>query len=125
MRISDWSSDVCSSDLKLLIDSVLTWATYYKVDGFRFDLMGHHMKANLVKLRQTLDVLTLRRDGVDGRAIYLYGEGWNFGEVADNARGVNAVQRNMAGTGIGTFNDRLRDGLRGGNPFGDLRDTGR
>ena len=33
------------------------------------------------------------------KAIYLYGEGWNFGEVADNARGVNATQRNMAGTG--------------------------
>ena len=26
----------------------------------------------------------------------------------------------MAGTGIGTFNDRLRDGVRGGSPF----DTG-
>ena len=42
-------------------------------------------------------------------AIYLYGEGWNFGEVANNARGVNATQLNMAGTGIGTFSDRLRD----------------
>lgn len=109
---------------KLLIDSVLTWARQYKVDGFRFDLMGHHMKANMVKLRQALNALTPRRDGVDGRAIYLYGEGWNFGEVADNARGENAIQRNMAGTGIGTFNDRLRDGLRGGSPFGDLRAQG-
>jgi len=109
---------------KLLIDSVLTWATQYRVDGFRFDLMGHHMKANMLKLRHALDALTRRRDGVDGSSIYLYGEGWNFGEVADNARGINAVQRNMAGTGIGTFNDRLRDGLRGGNPFGDLREQG-
>ena len=56
-------------------------------------------------------------DGVDGQAIYLYGEGWNFGEVADNARGVNATQLNMAGTGIGTFSDRLRDAVRGGGPF--------
>ena len=109
---------------KLLIDSVLTWAKQYQVDGFRFDLMGHHMKSNMVKLRQALDALSARRDGVDGRAIYLYGEGWNFGEVADNARGENAIQRNMAGTGIGSFNDRLRDGLRGGNPFGDLREQG-
>ena len=31
---------------KLLIDSVVTWAKAYKVDGFRFDLMGHHMKSN-------------------------------------------------------------------------------
>ena len=29
---------------KLLIDSVLTWAVDYKVDGFRFDLMGHQPK---------------------------------------------------------------------------------
>lgn len=119
---------------KLMIDSVLTWAQAYQVDGFRFDLMGHHMKANMVKLRQALDALSPGRkphenddedeDRIDGRAIYLYGEGWNFGEVADNARGVNAIQRNMAGTGIGTFNDRLRDGLRGGSPFGDLRAQG-
>ena len=25
----------------------------------------------------------------------------------------------MAGTGIGTFNDRLRDAVRGGGPFDD------
>lgn len=33
--------------------------------------------------------------------LYSYGEGWDFGEVANNARGVNAVQQNLAGTGIG------------------------
>lgn len=49
--------------------------------------------------------------------IYLYGEGWNFGEVANNALGVNATQANMAGTGIGTFSDRGRDAIRGGGPF--------
>ena len=109
---------------KLLIDSVLTWSTAYKVDGFRFDLMGHHMKRNMVKLRQNLDALTPAHDGVNGREIYVYGEGWNFGEVADNARGVNATQRNMAGTGIGTFNDRLRDGARGGGPFSGIQEQG-
>ncbi len=30
---------------KLMIDSVVTWAKDYKVDGFRFDLMGHHSQA--------------------------------------------------------------------------------
>ncbi len=109
---------------KLLIDSVLTWAKQYKVDGFRFDLMGHHMKRNMVALRRALDALTPERDGVDGAKVYLYGEGWNFGEVADGARGENAIQRNMAGTGIGTFNDRLRDGARGGGPFSGLQDQG-
>jgi pullulanase-type alpha-1,6-glucosidase len=102
---------------KLMIDSVLTWAKDYKVDGFRFDLMGHQPKAAMVKLRAALDQLTLRRDGVNGRKILLYGEGWNFGEVADNARFVQATQREMAGTGTATFNDRLRDAVRGGGPF--------
>jgi pullulanase-type alpha-1,6-glucosidase len=102
---------------KLLIDSVVTWARDYKVDGFRFDLMGHHSKANMLKLRAALDELTLEDDGVDGSSIYLYGEGWNFGEVANDARFVQATQANMAGTGIGTFNDRLRDAVRGGGPF--------
>ncbi|HSN77074.1 MAG TPA: pullulanase-type alpha-1,6-glucosidase, partial [Anaerolineae bacterium] len=102
---------------KLMIDSVLTWATEYKIDSFRFDLMGHHMKRNMLKLRDELDALTPENGGVVGEEIYVYGEGWNFGEVADNARGENATQFNMAGTGIGTFSDRLRDAVRGGGPF--------
>jgi pullulanase-type alpha-1,6-glucosidase len=102
---------------KLMIDSVVTWAKQYKVDGFRFDLMGHQPKAVMLELRAALDRLTLSRDGVDGKRIILYGEGWNFGEVADNARFVQATQAEMAGTGIATFNDRMRDSVRGGGPF--------
>ncbi|MFI6888326.1 pullulanase-type alpha-1,6-glucosidase [Streptosporangium canum] len=102
---------------KLVVDSVVTWARDYKVDGFRFDLMGHHPKANMLAVRKALDGLTLAKDGVDGKSIILYGEGWNFGEVADDARFEQATQLNMAGTGIGTFSDRLRDAVRGGSPF--------
>jgi pullulanase-type alpha-1,6-glucosidase len=102
---------------KLMVDSVVTWAKQYKVDGFRFDLMGHPSKANMLAVRAALDELTLADDGVDGKSIYVYGEGWNFGEVQNNARFVQASQLNMAGTGIGTFNDRLRDAVRGGGPF--------
>ncbi len=109
---------------KLMIDSLVTWARDYKIDGFRFDLMGHHPKSVLMEVRAALDALTIEADGVDGRSIYLYGEGWNFGEVVDGARFVQATQANMAGTGIGTFNDRLRDGARGGTPFSDVRDQG-
>ena len=102
---------------KLMIDSVVTWAKQYKVDGFRFDLMGHHSKQNMLDLRAALDDLTVADDGIDGSSIYLYGEGWNFGEVANDARFEQASQLNMAGTGIGTFSDRLRDAVRGGGPF--------
>ena len=102
---------------KLMVESVVTWVRQYKVDGFRFDLMGHHSKANMLAVRAALDELTPAKDGIDGRGVYLYGEGWNFGEVADNARFVQASQLNLAGTGIGTFSDRLRDAVRGGGPF--------
>ena len=79
--------------------------------------MGHHSKANMLAVRSALDALTLQKDGVDGKSIYLYGEGWNFGEVADNKLFVQATQGQLGGTGIGTFSDRLRDGVRGGGPF--------
>ncbi|MFK4146687.1 pullulanase-type alpha-1,6-glucosidase [Streptomyces sp. NPDC004065] len=102
---------------KLVVDSIVTWAKEYKVDGFRFDLMGHHPKANILAVRKALDALTPQKDGVDGKKIILYGEGWNFGEVADDARFVQATQKNMAGTGVATFSDRARDAVRGGGPF--------
>jgi pullulanase len=104
---------------RLVIDSIRTWAREYKIDGFRFDLMGHHPRANILEVRVALDHLAPEIDGVDGREVYLYGEGWNFGEVADDSRFAQATQVNMAGTGVGTFNDRLRDAVRGGAHSGD------
>lgn len=109
---------------RLMVDSVVTWAKEYKVDGFRFDLMGHHMLEDMQAVRAALDALSLENDGVDGKSIYIYGEGWDFGEVANNGRGRNATQLNIAGTGIGVFDDRLRDAVRGGSLFSDPRDQG-
>lgn len=109
---------------KLMVDSIITWATAYKIDGFRFDLMGHHMKSDIETIRTKLNNLTFSEHGVDGSKIVIYGEGWDFGEVANNGRGINATQINMAGTGIGTFNDRLRDAITGGSPFGNPQDQG-
>ena len=105
-------------------DDLVHWARDFQVDGFRFDLMGHHMKSNLLNWQGRLRALTLEKDGVEGSAIFLYGEGWDFGEVQGGRRGRNATQGNLAGTGIGTFNDRIRDSIRGGNPFGDRREQG-
>ncbi|XP_010543576.1 PREDICTED: pullulanase 1, chloroplastic [Tarenaya hassleriana] len=103
---------------RLIHDDLLNWAVNYKVDGFRFDLMGHLMKSTMVKAKEALSELTKETDGVDGSSIYLYGEGWDFGEVAQNGRGINASQFNLCGTGIGSFNDRIRDAILGGSPFG-------
>ncbi|MBD5786888.1 pullulanase-type alpha-1,6-glucosidase [Cellulosimicrobium terreum] len=101
---------------RLMTDSVVTWARDYKVDGFRFDLMGHHSRQNMLDVRAALDELTLAEDGVDGESVYLYGEGWDFGEVAGNALFEQATQGQLGGTGIGTFSDRLRDAVHGGSP---------
>src|SRR5208283_575472 len=46
---------------------------------------------------------------------YFYGEGWT--PPAQISFITSASQLNLGGTGIGTFNDRLRDGVRGGSPF--------
>jgi pullulanase len=100
---------------KLMVDSAVTWVEQYGIDAFRFDLMGHHMLEDMLAVREAVN---------RWRRIYIYGEGWNFGEVADNRRGVNATQANVAGTGIGVFNDRLRDAARGGSPFGGQQEQG-
>jgi pullulanase/glycogen debranching enzyme len=93
---------------KLMIDSVALWATQYKIDSFRFDLMGHQPRAVMEQLQQRVNAQA-------GRPVQLLGEGWNFGEVADGARFVQASQLSLNGSGIGTFNDRTRDAVRGGS----------
>ena len=109
---------------RLLIDSSITWAVDYKVDAFRFDLMGSHLLSNMENLRAELDALTLESDGVDGSSIYVYGEGWTRPDTDGNVRGVPAVQLTIGGTGIGVFNDRLRDAVRGGSPFDGRQNQG-
>ncbi len=37
--------------------------------------------------------------------------------MQDDKRFVQATQKHLAGTGIGSFSDRLRDAVRGGSPF--------
>ncbi|MCM2310892.1 MAG: DUF3372 domain-containing protein, partial [Steroidobacteraceae bacterium] len=97
---------------KLMIDSVATWAREYRIDSFRFDLMGHQPRAAMEQLQQ-------RVDAAAGRRVLLLGEGWNFGEVADGARFVQASQLSLNGSGIATFSDRARDAIRGGGAGDD------
>ncbi|SFC32359.1 alpha-1,6-glucosidase domain-containing protein [Massilia yuzhufengensis] len=93
---------------KLMIDSAELWTRHYKLDSFRFDLMGHQP-------RDAMERLQKRVDKAAGRHVQLIGEGWNFGEVADGARFVQASQLSLNGSGIGSFSDRARDAVRGGS----------
>ena len=98
---------------KLMIDCLVQNVHQYKIDGFRFDLMGYHYVANMRRIQEALPP-----------DIYLYGEGWYAAETANNPLKPAATQINMHGTGIGTFNDRVRDAVRGGSPFSDPRVPG-
>ena len=93
---------------KLMLDSVELWTRQYRMDSFRFDLMAHQP-------RDAMLALQARVNKAAGRHVNLIGEGWNFGEVANGARFVQASQLSLNGTGIGTFSDRGRDAVRGGS----------
>ena len=92
---------------KLMIESAALWARHYRIDSFRFDLMGHQPRAAMERLQRAVDAAA-------GRHIDLIGEGWNFGEIANGARFVQASQLSLNDSGIATFSDRARDALRGG-----------
>jgi pullulanase len=94
---------------KLTTDTAVRWVRDYKVNGFRFDLMSFHPVDSMERLRDAVQA-------VDPDA-YVYGEGWNFGAIENDKRFVAARQANLGGTNIGSFDDRLRDGVRGGGPF--------
>ncbi len=95
---------------KLMTDTVVRFAADYKVDGFRFDLMNLHTRRNM-------EHVAAAAAAVDP-TIYLYGEGWDFGSARD--KGLTACpdcyakQTNMTGSGIGAFNDKIRDAAHGG-----------
>ncbi len=95
---------------KLMIDSTITWARDYHISSFRFDVMGHQPRAVMEQLKTKVAAAA-------GRPVQLLGEGWNFGEVQDGARFVQASMWSLNGSGIASFNPFIRDAVRGGSPF--------
>jgi len=92
---------------KLMVDSAVHWVREFKIASFRFDIMGHQPRA-------AMEQLQARVNAAAGQTIQLIGEGWNFGEVANDARFAQARQGGLNGTAIGSFGDKLRDAVRGG-----------
>ncbi|QMW14772.1 MULTISPECIES: alpha-1,6-glucosidase domain-containing protein [Pseudoalteromonas] len=101
---------------KFVADSMVILARDFGYDSFRFDVMGHMPKASIMTALSAVQV-------VDPDT-YFYGEGWNFEEVADNRLFVQAKQIDMAGTEVGTFNDRIREAIRGGAFFSNSATDG-
>jgi pullulanase len=99
----------CGNDLntsrpmirKLIIDSLIRWASFYKMDGFRFDLMG------LIDVK-TMNIIQEKLTQINPE-IMLYGEGWQMDDN-DSLAHMNNPQVSKQ---IGFFNDLFRDSIKG------------
>jgi len=91
---------------RLIIDSVVYWATEYRIDGFRFDLMGLHDIETMNLVRAALDEID--------PTIIVYGEGWTGGGTP-LPRDQQALKDNapFLHERIAVFSDDMRDGIKG------------
>ena len=94
---------------RFMIESVKYWYNEYRVDGFRFDLMGCHDIETMSAIRQELDKLN--------PSIFIYGEGWSAGQCALPTEQLGLKANIPQMPRIAAFSDELRDALRG--PFDD------
>lgn len=89
---------------RMIVDYVTFFAKTYKVDGFRFDLMGIHDVETMNQVRSALDKID--------HSILIYGEGWDLATPLSPS--MKATSQNAAFMPrIGHFNDMMRDALKG------------
>jgi pullulanase/glycogen debranching enzyme len=113
------SRDVKSENImtrKLIVDSVLQWVKDYRVDGFRFDLMG-------VLDYQTINAAYAAAYAANPNTLFL-GEGWTGyytgattdynGNTTAGADQAHAAQ--FLGKNIGMFSDSYRQIFKNGYP---------
>lgn len=106
------NSSWCGNDLrtehlmvrKLIIDSINYYQTFYKIDGFRFDLMG------LIDI-DTIDQIVKQVKKINPCAM-IYGEGWNMDVRLDEKARAN-MHNSSKLSDVGFFNDYFRNTLRG------------
>ncbi|MDE6618435.1 MAG: type I pullulanase [Clostridiales bacterium] len=90
---------------KFMIESVLYWTQEYKIDGFRFDLMGLH---DIETMNQLYDALAEVNPDV-----MVYGEGWTGGTSGLDDDNAAIIANASKMPNIAFFNDVIRDGLKG------------
>lgn len=91
---------------KYIADSLKFWATEYKVDGFRFDLMALHDIETVNFLRDELDKINPQ--------LLMYGEGWTGGESPLESDKLAYKWNSYSFGRVGLFNDNIRDAVKGG-----------
>ncbi|MFA7417642.1 MAG: alpha-amylase family glycosyl hydrolase [Acholeplasma sp.] len=89
---------------RLIIDSLKHFVELYKIDGFRFDLMG---LMDVDTMNQIKEVLTKINPN-----IMLYGEGWNMDNALPKAKRSNMNNQSLMPK-IGHFNDFYRNLYKG------------
>ncbi len=102
----------CGNDLathrkmirKLIVDSTTYWVNEYKIDGYRFDLMGLIDFETMNEIRQELHSIS--------NHILLYGEGWKMYSSNQADRMAHMFNKNVMHT-IGFFNDTFRESVKG------------
>lgn len=90
---------------KYILDSVEFWAKEYKIDGFRFDLMG------LIDI-ETVNLIKDKLNQINPM-ILMYGEGWTGGESPLSSSKLAYKWNSYQFARVGLFNDNLRDAVKG------------
>ncbi len=102
----------CGNDLateramvrKYIVDSIRYWLTEYKIDGFRFDLMGILDVDTMNEVRRVCDEINPN--------IILYGEGWDMPTPLPQQQKAAKFNAKLM-PHIGHFNDKFRDTIKG------------
>ena len=84
---------------KYIVDSLAYWLRNFKVDGFRFDLLGTHYPQTVRAICERM--VDIKPD------ITLYGEPWTGGGETHFGKGA------QKGTRMAVFNDNIRNAIRG------------
>lgn len=86
---------------KFIIDSLKYWITSYKIDGFRFDLMGLMDQDTVIEILN--EIRKIKPD------IIIYGEPWTGGVTP-----IKGVYKGFQkGKNFAVFNDDFRDAIKG------------
>ncbi|WP_223292453.1 pullulanase [Salipaludibacillus neizhouensis] len=93
---------------RILVDSIMHWVEEYKVDGFRFDMMGDHDAESIQ--------IAYDKAKEANPNIVMIGEGWRtFAGDENGGDVVPADQDWMAQTeSVGSFSDEFRNELKSG-----------
>ncbi|MFA6582689.1 MAG: alpha-amylase family glycosyl hydrolase, partial [Elusimicrobiaceae bacterium] len=106
---SYWNGSGCGNEFrseskmgrKFIVDSLKYWVKEYKVDGFRFDLMG---LIDIDTVEQA--IAELKKTNPD---IFIYGEPWTAGETPIE----KITKGSQRGKNFSVFNDDFRNAVKG------------